>query len=96
MCACDQDDSLALRINELRPGWRGRVIIHCSDGPDGDIAVIGTIVGEPSVERGLEHDGAVDAKATICINYRAGAFGPLSRHSCFAVRASDIVDMQPM
>lgn len=58
--------------------------------------VIGTLVGEPSLERELEPGGATDATAIFCINYHDGRFGPLSRHSCIAVRASEITDMQPM
>lgn len=95
----DRDDWLALRINTMRTGWRGCVRIRFADQPDGDMPVIGTVVGEPSIERKLERGGATDATdatVTLCINYHAGSFGPVSKHSCIAVRASEVVDMQPM
>lgn len=90
----DQDDGLAFRIDAMRPGWRGRMLIHYSDEPDSDMTVTGTIVGEPSIERMQDH--ATDATITLCINYHAGHFGPVSKHSCIALRASQIVDMQSM
>lgn len=97
MHAYDEDDWLARRLDAMRPGWRGRMRIRVADEFDGGMVedVIGTIVGEPTLEPGDETDAA-DATATLCANYHDGRFLPVAGQPCVAVRASQIVDMQPM
>jgi|SRR5690348_7384949 len=98
MQAHDEDDWLAQRLDAMRPGWRGRMRIRVADEFDSGMVedVIGTIVGEPSLESGDDEAGVADATATLCANYRDGRFLPVAGQPCVAVRASQIVDMQPM
>lgn len=95
----DEGDWLAQRLDALRPGWRGRVSLRVTDesGAGAVEELIGTIIGEPSLDPATADDDAViDATATLCFNYHNGRFGPVAGEPCMVVRASRITDMQAM
>jgi hypothetical protein len=66
---CNEGDWLAQRLDALRPGWRGRVSLRVT-GESGAGAIeelIGTIIGEPSLDPATADDDAViDVTATLC------------------------------
>lgn len=98
MSPFNEDDWLARRIDTLRPGWHGRLVLRAPEETEsGDTEeLFATVVEEPEFDRDADEEGVVDATITLCANYRNGRFVPLEGEARFSVRASQVVEMQAM
>lgn len=98
MSTFDEDDWLARRIDTLRPGWRGRLLLQApEEAKSGEHEeVIGTVVDEPAIDRGADDDDVIDAAITLCANYRDGRFVPVTGEPRFSIRISQVVEMDAM
>ncbi len=92
------EDWLMRWFDLLRPGWRGRLHVRTPEQAAAGTTsqIVGTIVGEPSVERDADDIGIADAHVTVCANYHDGKFVPTLGEPYIDVNLSWIVDAEPM
>lgn len=92
------EDWLQRWIDVLRPGWRGRLHVRTPELAEHGktTQIVGTIVGEPSVERDSDDEGVADAHVTFCANYRNGRFGPTLGEPYIDINLSWIVEAEAM
>ena len=94
----EAEDWLVRWLEILRPGWRGRLHVRAPEHDQDETAaqIVGTIVGEPSVERDMDGEGIADAHVTVCANYRNGRFGPTFGEPYIDVNLAWILDAEAM
>ena len=92
------EDWLQRWIDVLRPGWRGRLQIRSPElaANERTAQIVGTVIGEPSIERDIDGEGVADAHVTFCANYRDGRFGPTLGEPYIDINLSWIVDAEAM
>ncbi len=93
------DDWLAQRLETLRPGWRGRLLLTVPEEVSFEHAhdeLVGTVEGDPQLERDTDSGELLDAEITFCTNWRDGAFVPMAGETRVTVCLSQVEDMQPL
>lgn len=93
-----RDDWLGARLDELRPGWRGRLRIAAPEEAESAATEVlaGTVVEGPEPDRDPDSDALVDASVEFCTNYRDGRFVPVEGEPRVTIRVSQVVAMEPI